>query len=135
MPWVPGSPQTETAIPEVIPLVEIPDAAVSHAEVAPVASIPDAETMMASCVDADPVASIPDAKTAEVVVLTLTRVESSAQPSSEREAVALAALVRQVENQVRIGGIQKLPLMNTVEEARAVLQRLMRPVTAVSAAW
>ena len=136
IPWV-IPPQAETEIPKVIPLVDIPDATASTPDAVPMAPIPDAEIVSASRVDAKPVAAaIPDAKaTVEGIAITPARAKSSASPSSERGAMALAALVRQVEHQVRIRGLdlQELPPMRTVEEARAVLQRLMQPI-AVSAA-
>ena len=137
IPWVVPQ-QAETETPKVIPLVDIPDATASTPDAVPMASIPDAEIVPASRVDAKPVAaSIPDAKTAEGIAIPPARITPPAPPPLERGAAALAALVRQIEHQVRIRGLdlQELPPMDTLEEARAVLQRLMRPMnTVVSAA-
>ena len=136
IPWVVPQ-QAETETPKVIPLVDIPDATASTPDAVPRASIPDAEIVSAFHLDAEPVASIPDAKTAEGIAIPPARITPPAPPPLERGAAALAALVRQVEHQVRIRGLdlQELPPMRTVEEARAVLQRLMRPMnTVVSAA-
>ena len=51
--------------------------------------------------------------------------DSPATPTSDRAAAALAALIRQIDQQSRLRGIEP-PVVTTRDEARAALQRLLR---------
>ena len=51
----------------------------------------------------------------------------AAPPVSDRDARALTALIRQIEQQARVRGIEP-PVVTTRQEAQAALQRLMRHV-------
>ena len=77
-------------------------------------------------------ASSPDAEVAEIaegvplaVVAGIPPVASP--PVSDRDARALTALIRQIEQQARVRGIEP-PVVTTRQEAQAALQRLLRHV-------
>ena len=49
----------------------------------------------------------------------------AASPTSDRDTRALTALIRQIEQQARVRGIEP-PVVTTRPEAQAALQRLLR---------
>lgn len=116
-PRVPVAPavQAEVRVPVMVP-ASIQDTAVP-------ASSPDAEVAeiaegvpLAVVAGMPPVAS-PPAAPAPV----------AAPPVSDRDARALTALIRQIEQQARVRGIEP-PVVTTRPEAQAALQRLLRHV-------
>ena len=116
-PRVPVAPavQAEVRVPVMVP-ASIQDTAVP-------ASSPDAEVAeiaegvpLAVVAGMPPVAS-PPAAPAPV----------AAPPASDRDARALTALIRQIEQQARVRGIEP-PVVTTRPEAQAALQRLLRHV-------
>jgi len=116
-PRVPVAPavQAEVRVPVMVP-ASIQDTAVP-------ASSPDAEVAeiaegvpLAVVAGMPPVAS-PPAAPAPV----------AAPPVSDRDARVLTALIRQIEQQARVRGIEP-PVVTTRQEAQAALQRLMRHV-------
>ncbi|MCB1826734.1 MAG: hypothetical protein KDJ54_19985 [Candidatus Competibacteraceae bacterium] len=73
-------------------------------------------------------ASHPDPEAAVDATLPATaHADSPATPTSDRAAAALAALIRQIDQQSRLRGIEP-PVVTTRDEARAALQRLLRRV-------
>jgi len=126
-PMVPVAPavQAEVRVPVMVP-ASSPDAAVP-------ASIQDVVAVPASIQDtAEAPASSQDAPVAEIaegvplaVVAGIPPVASP--PVSDRDARALTALIRQIEQQARVRGIEP-PVVTTRPEAQAALQRLLRHV-------
>jgi len=126
-PMVPVAPavQAEVRVPVMVP-ASSPDAAVP-------ASIQDTAAVPASIQDtAEAPASSQDAPVAEIaegvplaVVAGIPPVASP--PVSDRDARALTALIRQIEQQARVRGIEP-PVVTTRPEAQAALQRLLRHV-------
>ncbi len=122
-PRVPVAPavQAEVRVPVMVP-ASIQDTAVpaSSPDAAVPASSPDAEIAegvpLAVVAGMSLVAS-PPAAPAPVV----------APPVSDRDARVLTALIRQIEQQARVRGIEP-PVVTTRQEAQAALQRLMRHV-------
>ena len=135
-PRVPVAPavQAEVRVPVMVP-ASIQDTAVP-------ASSPDTAGTPASIQDTAVPASSPDAEVAEIaegvplaVVAGMPPVASppaapapvAAPPVSDRDARVLTALIRQIEQQARVRGIEP-PVVTTRQEAQAALQRLMRHV-------
>ncbi len=83
---------------------------------APVAEVAEGVMPLAVAAGIPPVAS-PPAAPAPV----------AAPPVSDRDARALTALIRQIEQQARVRGIEP-PVVTTRQEAQVALQRLMRHV-------
>jgi hypothetical protein len=147
-PRVPVAPavQAEVRVPVMVP-ASSPDAAVPASiqdVVAVPASIQDTAAVPASIQDtAEAPASSQDAPVAEVaegvmplaVAAGVPPVASppaapapvAATPASDRDARALTALIRQIEQQARVRGIEP-PVVTTRPEAQAALQRLLRHV-------
>jgi hypothetical protein len=147
-PMVPVAPavQAEVRVPVMVP-ASSPDAAVPASiqdVVAVPASIQDVVAVPASIQDtAEAPASSQDAPVAEVaegvmplaVAAGVPPVASppaapapvAAPPASDRDARALTALIRQIEQQARVRGIEP-PVVTTRQEAQAALQRLLRHV-------
>ncbi|MEH6874435.1 MAG: hypothetical protein V7849_08520 [Candidatus Competibacter sp.] len=147
-PMVPVAPavQAEVRVPVMVP-ASSPDAAVPASiqdVVAVPASIQDTAAVPASIQDtAEVPASSQDAPVAEVaegvmplaVAAGVPPVASppaapapvAAPPASDRDARALTALIRQIEQQARVRGIEP-PVVTTRPEAQAALQRLLRHV-------
>ena len=136
-PMVPVAPavQAEVRVPVMVP-ASSPDAAVPASiqdVVAVPASIQDTAAVPASIQDtAEAPASSQDAPVAEIaegvplaVVAGIPPVASP--PVSDRDARALTALIRQIEQQARVRGIEP-PVVTTRPEAQAALQRLLRHV-------
>ena len=135
-PRVPVAPavQAEVRVPVMVP-ASIQDTAVpaSSPDAAVPASIQDTAAVPASIQDtAEAPASSQDAPVAEVaegvplaVVAGIPPVASP--PVSDRDARALTALIRQIEQQARVRGIEP-PVVTTRPEAQAALQRLLRHV-------
>ena len=111
-PRVPVAPavQAEVRVPVMVP-ASSPDA-----EVAEVAEVAEGAMPLAVVAGMPPVAS-PPAAPAPV----------AAPPVSDRDARALTALIRQIEQQARVRGIEP-PVVTTRPEAQAALQRLLRHV-------
>ncbi len=110
-PRVPVAPavQAEVRVPVMVP-ASSPDA-----EVAEVAEI--AEGVPLAVVAGMPPVASPPAAPAPV----------AAPPVSDRDARVLTALIRQIEQQAKVRGIEP-PVVTTRQEAQAALQRLMRHV-------
>ena len=146
-PMVPVAPavQAEVRVPVMVP-ASIQDTAVpaSSPDAAVPASIQDVVAVPASIQDAaEAPASSQDAPVAEVaegvmplaVAAGVPPVASppaapapvAAPPASDRDARALTALIRQIEQQARVRGIEP-PVVTTRPEAQAALQRLLRHV-------
>ena len=137
-PRVPVAPavQAEVRVPVMVP-ASSPDAAVPASiqdVVAVPASIQDAAEAPASSQDA-PVAEVAEGVMPLAVVAGVPPVASppaapapvAAPPASDRDARALTALIRQIEQQARVRGIEP-PVVTTRPEAQAALQRLLRHV-------
>ena len=120
-PRVPVAPavQAEVRVPVMVP-ASIQDTAVPasspDAEVAEVAEVAEGAMPLAVVAGMPPVAS-PPAAPAPV----------AAPPVSDRDARVLTALIRQIEQQARVRGIEP-PVVTTRPEAQAALQRLLRHV-------
>ena len=137
-PMVPVAPavQAEVRVPVMVP-ASSPDAAVPASiqdVVAVPASIQDTAAVPASIQDtAEAPASSQDAPVAEVAegVMPLAVAAGvppvASPPVSDRDARALTALIRQIEQQARVRGIEP-PVVTTRPEAQAALQRLLRHV-------
>ena len=111
-PRVPVAPavQAEVRVPVMVP-ASSPDA-----EVAEVAEVAEGAMPLAVVAGMPPIAS-PPAAPAPV----------AAPPVSDRDARVLTALIRQIEQQAKVRGIEP-PVVTTRQEAQAALQRLMRHV-------
>jgi len=83
---------------------------------APVAEVAEGVMPLAVAAGVPPVASPPAAPP-----------PVAAPPASDRDARALTALIRQIEQQARVRGIEP-PVVTTRPEAQAALQRLLRHV-------
>jgi len=128
-PIVPAVPATRAvgATP-IVPSPSIQDTAGTPASIqdaaeapassqdAPVAEVAEGVMPLAVAAGIPPVAS-PPAAPAPV----------AAPPVSDRDARALTALIRQIEQQARVRGIEP-PVVTTRQEAQVALQRLMRHV-------
>ena len=137
-PRVPVAPavQAEVRVPVMVP-ASSPDAAVPASiqdVVAVPASIQDTAEVPASSQDA-PVAEVAEGVMPLAVAAGVPPVASppaapapvAAPPASDRDARALTALIRQIEQQARVRGIEP-PVVTTRQEAQAALQRLLRHV-------
>ena len=137
-PMVPVAPavQAEVRVPVMVP-ASSPDAAVPASiqdVVAVPASIQDTAEAPASSQDA-PVAEVAEGVMPLAVAAGVPPVASppaapapvAAPPASDRDARALTALIRQIEQQARVRGIEP-PVVTTRPEAQAALQRLLRHV-------
>ena len=137
-PMVPVAPavQAEVRVPVMVP-ASSPDAAVPASiqdVVAVPASIQDTAEVPASSQDA-PVAEVAEGVMPLAVAAGVPPVASppaapapvAAPPASDRDARALTALIRQIEQQARVRGIEP-PVVTTRPEAQAALQRLLRHV-------
>ena len=147
-PMVPVAPavQAEVRVPVMVP-ASSPDAAVPASiqdVVAVPASIQDVVAVPASIQDtAEAPASSQDAPVAEVAEGVMPLAVAAGVPpvasppaapapvaaplASDRDARALTALIRQIEQQARVRGIEP-PVVTTRPEAQAALQRLLRHV-------